>query len=211
MDVLDRHGRLVVRYTPKVTKAEVEVALAFLGRLAVRRGDWQPDSRYSRALFPQRFSRIVGVGIDSKDIVLGRDLDRGSEVFDSDGYTVKSGVLRDPYTAEVLEYVQLADASQRIIEADHVVSLHDAFNAGAHAWKKASPRWKKFHSDVGNLLAVSRSVNASKSDQTAATWLARMPNQAFVRRLAIMQITTKDRYLLSVTEAEAEALRQALN
>ena len=103
----------------------------------------------------------------------------------------------DPYTGSA--------TTAKGAEADHVVSLADAWDSGASRWEPA--RRDELARDPLNLLMTAGPVNGSKSDQTAATWL---PFGGYRCGFVARQITVKHRYRLSVTVPEASAMRRVL-
>lgn len=118
---------------------------------------------------------------------------------------VQSGLFYDPYTNTQFEFIKSTGGST--IEIDHIVSLSDSWQKGAQQWD--SQTRKEFANDPLNLVATSRSVNRSKSDSDAASWLP--PNKnircAFISR----QVAVKSAYQLWVTQAEFEAMEKILS
>ena len=115
-----------------------------------------------------------------------------------------------PYTGERIEFRQLADASKRVVDLDHVVSLANAFVCGAYRWRADGPKWGSFANDPGNIMACGTAVNQSKGARNAAGWLPPNPVHDFRCRLVVLQIQVKARYKLAVTESEAAAMRRVL-
>jgi len=211
MDVLDRHGLLVTRFTWDVLDAEVEAALTLLASLKRRADDWQPKVRYDRRALPLAWAKIARSGMDVKDVMLARQMDWDDRVYDSDGFTLKHAVLlEDVYTGQRIDFDQAEDRADYLIKLDHVVSLSDAFASGGWRWKPSGYNWMNIANDPGNLLAVSRPVNAAKGDKNAAHWLPNNSAHDFRKRFIILQVQVKARYNLSVTESEAAAMRQVL-
>jgi len=207
MDVLDRHGKLVTRYTEEVTGDEAAAAVAMLAGLRVRADDWRPTATYDRTALPLAWAKIARLGMDMKDVLLARAMAPATTVFDCDGYTLRHGELDDPYTGKRLIFDQVPDRAEFRIELDHVVSLADAFCSGGYRWSPNGYNWQNLYNDPGNLLAVSKNVNQSKGSRNAAAWL---PIDEFRQRFVIMQIQVKVRYRLSVTQSEATTMREVL-
>ena len=127
------------------------------------------------------------------------------------GSRVKHAVLaEDVYTGKQMVFEQVEDRSEFQIQLDHVVSLSDAFTSGGWWWSPSGYNWANLANDPGNLLAVSRTVNAAKGDKNVAQWLPNNPAHDFRRRFVITQIQIKSRYRLSVTASEAAAIRSLL-
>jgi hypothetical protein len=94
------------------------------------------------------------------------------------------------------------------VEIDHMVPLANAWRSGADQWNDA--RREAFANDLVNpeLLAVSRSSNRAKGDQSPDQW--RPPNTRYWCTYARSWITVKYEWNLSVTRAERAALREML-
>jgi hypothetical protein len=154
-------------------------------------------------VFGPAWSDVDRNGCDQRNDVLHRDL-TAVEVRDgTQGCVVVAGVLDDPYTGEVVDFVK-ADAAQ--VPIDHVVPLAAAWVQGAAAW--SDEQREAFANDLGNLIATTRSENSSKGDSTAEEWVPSDP--AYGCSYATVVITVKERYALSVTPAEAGALGSLL-
>ncbi|MGZ4647840.1 MAG: HNH endonuclease family protein [Blastococcus sp.] len=142
-------------------------------------------------------------GCDQRNDVLHRDLTGVQVRAGTHGCVVVGGTLADPYTGTVVPFVK-ADAAE--IPIDHVVPLAAAWVQGAAAWPLA--RRTQLANDLGNLMATDREQNSAKGDSTADEWVP--PNRAYGCSYATVVITVKQRYALSVTSAEAAALRSLL-
>jgi hypothetical protein len=142
-------------------------------------------------------------GCDQRNDVLHRDL-TGIEVREgTQGCVVVAGVLDDPYTGQT---VQFEKATAAEVPIDHVVPLAAAWAQGAAAWPAEQRR--AFANDLGNLIATTRSENSSKGDSTAEEWTPADPRYGC--SYATVVITVKDRYALTVSPAEADALESLL-
>lgn len=122
-------------------------------------------------------------------------------LMDSTGCRVEAGLWSDPYTGSAL-----STADEATI--DHVVPLAEAHRSGAWRWDDDT-RFR-FSNDIfpGHLVVVGYDVNQSKADKRPDEWLP--PDPAGHCQYAANWVTTKDRYSLTVTAAEAQALRSAL-
>ena len=175
-----------------------ETALAALRALEVR--GRAPLTGYSREQFGDGWASVNGC--DQRDRILRRDLI--AKRFATDGCRVLSGTLRDPYTGRTIFYVR-GGASE--VDIDHVVALADAWQKGARRW--SANRRVSFANDPLNLLAVGSSINRSKGDGDAATWLP--PRKAFRCAYVARQVAVKRRYGLWVTRAERRAIARVLH
>jgi hypothetical protein len=142
-------------------------------------------------------------GCDQRNDVLHRDLTDVEVREGTQGCVVVAGLLDDPYTGETVEFVK-AEAAE--VPIDHVVPLAAAWVQGAAEWTAEERRI--FANDLGNLIATSREQNSAKGDSTAEEWVPEDP--AYGCSYATVVITVKDRYALSVTPEEADALEELL-
>jgi hypothetical protein len=92
------------------------------------------------------------------------------------------------------------------VQIDHVVALSDAWQKGAQ--QLTSNQRYAFYNDPLNLLAVSGSANAQKSDSDAASWLP--ANKTFRCSFVARQVAVKISYSLWVTQAEYDAIYRIL-
>ena len=144
-----------------------------------------------------------GNGGPTRHDVLARDL-RGSTVDTASPYTVRGGILTDPYTGGV---VDVGRSGLRGIHVDHVFPLSAAWDLGA--WRWSPQRRAAFANDVDrNLVAVTGSVNTTKSDSTPAEWLP--PDPARHCFYAARYLTAAAAYDLPLTAADHSVLDQAV-
>lgn len=117
------------------------------------------------------------------------------------GCVVLAGVVTDPYGGQEVRYWR----GQRpaAVQADHVVSLAWAWDAGAAQWPLE--RRATFANDPENLLITSAEMNRAKSDLGPAAWASRITDVGrrcvFLRRAA----TVVQAYGLDVTRADVAA------
>lgn len=163
-----------------------------------------PD--YDRDEFGQAWADVDRNGCDTRNDVLALDLTAVAFKPGTRDCVVLSGVLVDRYTGETIEFVRGADTSGRV-QVDHVVALADAWRSGAHAWDLT--RRQEFANDARNLLAVDGAANQDKGAATAAEWLP--PAREFRCQYAVIQVTVKAEYGLSVTGEERRALERELD
>jgi Protein of unknown function (DUF1524) len=176
---------------PTVTARSVLETLAVKGRA--------PLTGYAREAFGTPWKDVDRNGCDTRNDVLRRDLVQKRILPDC---TVARGVLRDPYTRQVIIHV----AGRSTIDIDHVVSLSDAWQKGAFRWTGTART--AFANDLLNLLAVDYSANRQKGDGDAATWLP--ANTAYRCPFVARQVAVKAKYGLWVTPAEKAAIARVL-
>jgi hypothetical protein len=154
-------------------------------------------------VFGPRWADVDRNGCDQRNDVLRRDLGAVELRDGNQGCVVEAGTLDDPYTGEVVPF-EKADAAE--VPVDHVVPLAAAWVQGAAHWTTAERT--DFANDLANLLATTREQNSAKGDSTAEEWVP--PDAAYGCSYAAVVITVKDRWGLSVTPAEADALESLL-
>lgn len=122
----------------------------------------QGYSKYDRKAF-KHWSDLDRNSCDTRQDILQRDLK--AIKLDSDGCTVLSGSLPDPYTGKTIRY----ERGNNSVDIDHVAPLSWAWEAGAHSWSDA--KREQFANDPANLLAVQSSANRSKGDSSPKEWM----------------------------------------
>jgi hypothetical protein len=149
------------------------------------------------------------IGCNQRDDVLLRDVEPGAVRVQRQGscdHDVLAGTWVDPYTGARLTFEDLKDLHQaEAIQIDHVVPLAEAWVSGASSW--SSRRRLKYADDLGDLVAVSGSVNESKGSSDPAAW---RPRGRFQCTYATRWIQIKHRWDLSVDDSEAGALAAML-
>ncbi len=177
-------------------------AISILGGLRVK--GRAPKTGYAREEFGPAWSDVDRNGCDTRNDVLARDLTATSFHPGTRGCVVVGGRLADPYAGRVLAF---SKAQASLVQIDHVVSLSNAWQTGAFAWPAS--RRLAFANDPLNLLAVSGSANAQKSDGDAATWLP--PNKAYRCAMVARQSAVKAKWNLWVTPPERDAIERVLS
>jgi hypothetical protein len=89
------------------------------------------------------------------------------------------------------------------LDIDHLVPLAEAWDSGARSWSSA--KRESYANDLGDyrtLVAVTDSVNQTKSDQDPAEWLPAQQQCRYLREW----VAVKHRWSLSVDSAEKSAL-----
>lgn len=169
-----------------------------------------PKTGYDRELYGDAWTDDVTVagghnGCDTRNDILRRDLADVVIKPDSNGCTVLSGTLRDPYTGDTVPFLRGADTSSQI-QIDHVVALSDSWQKGAQAWDPIKRR--NFANDPLNLQATVGTANQQKRDGDAATWLP--PAKAYRCPYVSRIVDVKLAYGLWVTQAEHDAIARIL-
>lgn len=121
---------------------------------------------YRRDYFGDGWLDLDGDGCNTRQEILQRDLEQ--VVLASNGCTVLSGVLNDPYQGDVIQFTHGQETSQEV-PIDHLVPLAYAWYTGADQW--TAEKREQFANDPANLVATGRSANSSKSDSGPSEWL----------------------------------------
>jgi hypothetical protein len=161
-----------------------------------------PKTGYDRDLFASDWD--YSFGCDMRNKILRRDFIEFQFRSDS-SCVIATGVLLDPYTGQTINFVRGVGTSSEV-QIDHVVAVSDAWQKGAQQLS-ANQRYA-FYNDPLNLLAVSGSANAQKSDSDAASWLP--SNRAYRCSFVARQVAVKISYALWVTQAEYDAIYRVL-
>jgi hypothetical protein len=155
---------------------------------------------YDRALF-DHWRDIDGDGCDSRDQVLKRDSISLPQV-DPVNCNVIAGDWVSPYDGS--KWSNPSD-----IDIDHVVALKEAWDSGAWAWSAAQRKaFANDTSDSRTLLAVTDSVNQSKSDKDPSNWLP--PLQSYTCTYLGNWIAVKVRWSLSMDSSEYGRIKNLL-
>lgn len=183
---------------------EAQVAFDTLATLEVK--GRAPKTGYSRDQFGQAWADTDRNGCDTRNDILARDLTNLTFRAGSRACVVASGVLADPYTGQIINFVRGQDTSSAV-QIDHVVALSDAWQSGAQ--QLSAEERQLFANDPANLLAVDGPANQQKSDGDAATWLP--ANTAYRCTYVSKQIEVKAKYRLWVKPAEKDAMSRVLS
>jgi len=159
-----------------------------------------PRTGYDRSLFGPTWADVDQNGCDTRNDILNRDLTDITYV-NSVPCTVKTGVLADPYTGTVINFVRGTTTSSAV-QIDHVVALSDAWQKGAQ--QLTTEQRTAFANDPLNLQATDGPTNQQKGDGDAATWLP--PAKGFRCEYVARQVSVKARFSLWVTQAEHDAI-----
>ena len=186
--------------TSQIIDSDQPLAIDELKKLEIK--GRAPKTGYARDQFGNGWAKWQKC--DTRQRILARDL---TDVkLDSNGCTVLSGVLNDPYTGKIIEFKR-GPGTSSMVQIDHVVALSDAWQKGAQSWD-ANTR-EIFANDDLELLAVEGRANQEKSDGDAATWLPK--NKSFRCQYIARQIAVKVKYSLWTTEAEHDTMSRILD
>jgi hypothetical protein len=169
---------------------------------------WDRVKDFARYRFGEPWSDDVNVefghnGCNTRDDILRRDL---ADLVARPGTCfAQSGILHDPYTGLVVQFVRGPDTSDTV-QIDHVVSLSDAWYKGARSWD--DQRRRDFANDPRNLLAVGAQANFDKAFRDATAWLP--PNLAYRCDFVARQVEVKTAYQLWVSAKEKDAMTRVL-
>ena len=186
--------------TTTSTTAKPVVVGSALALLQTVRVENEYQVGYDRALF-DHWRDIDGDGCDSRDQVLKRDSISLPQV-DPVNCNVVAGDWISPYDG-----AKWSDPSD--IDIDHVVALKEAWDSGAWAWSAAQRKaFANDTSDSRTLLAVTDSVNQSKSDKDPSNWLP--PLQSYTCTYLGNWIAVKVRWSLSMDSSEYGRIKNLL-
>ena len=181
-----------------VTKAKAQLV-----KLSVKsRG--ADDRLLDRDKFGDPWEDVDHNGCDTRNDILKRDLRK--IVFKAgSSCLIQTGVLADPYTGKIINFVRGVKTSTAV-QIDHVVALGDAWRTGAAKWTDG--KRLRYANDPVVLLAVDGPQNEAKGDDDASEWLP--PRKAYDCRYVAKQITIKTKYVLWMTAAERSAMSGVL-
>lgn len=163
-----------------------------------------PKTGYARDQYGHGWSDVDADGCDTRNEILQRDL-QAVQLKSGSRCLVAAGILNDPYSGTTMRFLRGTDTSADV-QIDHVVSLGDAWQTGA---QQLSPQSREaLANDPLNLVAVEGSVNSSKGDSDAASWLP--PNKGYRCAYVSRQVAVKAKYGLWVTPAERAAIERVL-
>ena len=188
------------------TVSAAQAAVTALQKLRV--AGRAPKTGYSRAQFGQTWTDDTTVdggrnGCDTRNDILRRDLRQVAVRAGSQGCSVTSGTLTDPYTGKVLVF---SSRNAAAVQIDHVVALSNAWQTGAQA---LSPSQRQdLANDPIDLQATAGAVNQAKGDGDAATWLP--PNKSYRCTYVARQVAVKAKYRLWVTVPERNTISAVL-
>lgn len=180
--------------------AVAEGTLSDLNNLTINDNPTPPE-KYNRVeQFGPAWKDVDHNGCDTRNDILARDL-TVQEMRNS--CVITAGQLTDPYSGEQIDF-RKKDASK--VQIDHVVALENAWQSGAYNLTQEDR--EALANDPDNLLAVNGHDNMAKGSKSADQWMP--PNSAYACTYASKQVQIKNRYALTVTTPEKQALADAL-
>lgn len=161
-----------------------------------------PPEKYSRVeQFGPAWKDVDHNGCDTRNDILARDLKTISDRRNT--CVITAGQLADPYSGKWIDF-RKKEASK--VQIDHVVALENAWQSGAYNLTQEDR--EALANDPDNLLAVNGHDNMAKGSKSADQWMP--PNTAYACTYASKQVQIKNRYALTVTTPEKQALADAL-
>ena len=187
----------VVESAPEESDPRSFDALVVLDSLTVEN---EVNEGYDRDLF-RHWIDDDGNGCDTRQEVLKRDSLTLPQI---DPYRCKviAGDWYSPYDGATW-----TDPSD--VDIDHVVALKEAWGSGA--WNWSSEKRRAFANDLSDsrsLMAVTDSVNQSKSDSDPSQWMP--PRRDYRCTYLSIWLAIKARWSLSVDSSEEGAIRAQL-
>lgn len=183
------------------TSAVAKGTLGDLDNLTVNDNPAPPE-KYNRVeQFGPAWKDVDHNGCDTRNDILARDLRDISGR--RNACVITAGHLPDPYSGTWIDFSK-KDASK--VQIDHVVALENAWQSGAYNLSKEDR--EALANDPDNLLAVNGHDNMAKGSKSADQWMP--PNSAYACTYASKQVQIKNRYALTVTTPEKQALADAL-
>lgn len=167
--------------------------------------DSHETPKYERDQFGPAWNDEDGNGCDTRNDVLARDLNEVVFRAHTRDCIVISGWFDDPYTGQRIRFVRGNDTSP-LVQIDHVVSLADAWRAGAWQWNAAQRQ--KYANDPLNLMAVDGPTNENKGSGRADQWLP--PNVEYHCAYVARQVQVKAKWALTVTASERQTMIDVL-
>lgn len=199
---------LPVASVPLPSLAEARLMLA---ELAEHRSDYyRAPYPYLRDSFGPAWYDFDANGRTTRNDVLAAQLRNVTLTGD---HLVAAGTLHEPYRGATVRFVrQFVDFDQPrhktddLVVIDHVVSIWEAWAAGAWAW--TDDERLAFANDPINLLATTYSINEEKGPLNIARW--HPDNPASVCEVALRVIATKHKYQLEIHAADRQYLERTL-
>jgi len=163
----------------------------------------KPATEYDRKNFGGGWADLDGNGCDQRNDTLLRDLTETSFRAGTNDCVVITGILDDPFTGEVINFVK-EEASK--VQIDHMVPLSWAWRNGASTW--SDEKLKAFANAPANLTAVSGSANGSKGDRGPSDW---RPSNADYRCVYVTRfIFVVDEWDLTIDDDDRRSARREL-
>jgi hypothetical protein len=123
-------------------------------------------------------------GCDTRNDVLKRDLSRIIYKSNDYGCTIATGVLKDPYTGNTINFTR-GQSTSMAIQIDHIAPLHYVWMHGGYTWS-ADKRLRYANDQVNVLIAADGPANMVKGDKGPADW---MPSNSAYRCTYVEKFT----------------------
>ncbi|MDQ1294895.1 MAG: hypothetical protein QG608_2780 [Actinomycetota bacterium] len=160
---------------------------------------------YARSYFGGGWPDPDGNGCDTRNDILRRDLRQVESLSRTDPCIVGAGILREPFTGRSITF-RRTTATSGLVRVGHVVSLVDAWSAGASLWPPG--RRVSLANDPFNLLAVDSRADDRRQGRDVSGWLPE--NYAYQCTYVSRQIAVKAKYDLSITDTERRTFEGVL-
>lgn len=161
----------------------------------------EPERAYDRKLWPHWIDADRDCQ-DTRAEVLIAEAYQPIEFEDTRRCEVARGRWQCPYTGNIV-------AESHLLDVDHLVPLANAHRSGAATWTEAERR--RYANDLDHpehLVAVEYTANRSKGDKGPEAWLP--PSEDARCGYVRDWVAIKKRWRLSMTDAEAAAVADAL-
>lgn len=165
-----------------------------------------PKTGYDRDQFGPAWADVDRNGCDTRNDILARDLENETFKDGTKQCVVATGVLNDPYTGTVINFVRGQDTSSAV-QIDHIFPLSLAWQQGAQQW--TAEKRKQFSNDPMNLKAADGPANGSKSDSGPGSWLP--PNKAYRCEYVAGFVMVTAKYELSMNQGDYDASKSVLD
>lgn len=159
------------------------------------------DDKYSREQFGPAWQDVDKNGCDTRNDILARDL-HNTKV-DSDGCTILSGTLEDPYTGKTIRF-QRGKSTSTAVQIDHIIPLSYAWKNGANEWS-AKTRLQ-FANDPDNLVAVDGPTNGAKSDKGPSDFVP--PEKSYLCEYLGDFQTVAKKYSITIAKADQQFIEK---
>lgn len=186
--------------------------------------------KYDRSQYGPAWADVDHNGCDTRNDVLGSQLDNIEYTTKSKKCKVESGTYTEPYFGTQETFTK-GEAISGQDEIDHIVPLKVAWVYGAHAWpgKDGQEERAAIANDPMNLVVTTRQVNSAgkdvdgdtykdrkdlgeypgKSDMGAADWLEWMHDDARKCNYASRYVLVTKKYDLPIVQSDKKAIEDA--
>jgi len=121
---------------------------------------------YDRDYFGSAWSDVDHNGCDTRNDILGRDLENVTYKSGTHDCVVQEGTFGDPYTGNILAFDK--GTTSRDIDIEHIIALDDAWDAGA--WEWTHEQRLAYANDPFVLAVVDGPTNSGKGSDSIGHW-----------------------------------------